>query len=91
MTVNTPDELDGMIVNAEVLDYGNDNDRPLGRVIEILGHPGDFGIDVEIVIRKHHLPNRFPPEVYEQAQSIPGFIAGWELKGRRDAEGAASA
>ena len=32
----------------------------MGRVIEILGHPDDFGIDVEIVIRKHHLPHQFP-------------------------------
>ena len=29
---------------------------PVGRVIEILGQPDDFGVDVEIVIRKHHLP-----------------------------------
>ena len=43
----------------------------MGRVIEILGHPDDFGIDVEIIIRKHHLPHQFPPEVVEQAQSIP--------------------
>ena len=43
----------------------------MGRVIEILGQPDDFGVDVEIVIRKHHLPHRFPPEVVEQAQAIP--------------------
>ena len=49
---------------------------PVGRVIEILGHPDDFGIDVEIVIRKHHMPHHFPPEVLEQAQSIPATIAG---------------
>ena len=42
---------------------------PSGRVIEILGHPDDFGIDVEIVIRKHHLPHQFPPEVLEQARA----------------------
>ena len=38
-------------------------------MIEILGHPDDFGVDVEIIIRKHHLPHQFPPEVLEQAQA----------------------
>src|ERR1019366_7496919 len=47
-----------------------------GRVIEILGHPGDFGVDVEIVIRKHHLPHQFPPEVVEQAERMPAAIGG---------------
>jgi ribonuclease R len=82
--ISNPADLDGMIVNAEVLDYGDDDRHPIGRVIEVLGAPGDFGIDVEIVIRKHHLPNRFPADVIEQAQSFPNVIAAWEMKGRRD-------
>ena len=82
--ISDPGDLDGMIVNAELLDYGDDDNHPVGRVIEVLGAPGDFGIDVEIVIRKHHLPNRFPPEVFEQAQSVPEIIATWEMKDRRD-------
>ena len=56
----------------------------MGRVIEILGQPDDFGVDVEIVIRKHHLPHHFPPEVMEQAEAIPQTIAERELEGRRD-------
>ncbi|HVW87071.1 MAG TPA: VacB/RNase II family 3'-5' exoribonuclease [Bryobacteraceae bacterium] len=82
--ISDPSDLDGMVVNAELLDYGDDDHHPVGRVIEVLGSPDDFGIDVEIVIRKHHLPHRFPPEVVEQAQSIPNVIASWELEGRRD-------
>jgi ribonuclease R len=82
--VSDPSELDGMIVNAELLDYGDDDDHPVGRVIEVLGHPDDFGIDVEIVIRKHHLPNRFPEDVVSQAQSISVAISEADLKGRRD-------
>ncbi len=73
-----------MIVNAEIVDYGGDDDHPVGRVTEVLGKPGDFGIDVEIVIRKHHLPHHFPPEVLEQAQAIPSVIASWETRDRRD-------
>ena len=77
-------DLDGMVVNAEVLDYGEDGGRPTGRVIEVLGCPDDFGIDVEIVIRKHHLPNRFPTEVLEEAEGVPVEIVEEEIRGRRD-------
>jgi ribonuclease R len=77
-------ELAGMVVNVELLEYPERGAGPVGRVIEILGRPDDFGVDVEIVIRKHHLPHRFPPEVVEQAESIPNVIAARELAGRRD-------
>ncbi len=53
-------------------------------MIEILGKPGDFGIDVEILIRSHHIPHRFPEEVLEQARSIPGAIPEDEIARRRD-------
>jgi len=82
--VTDPEKLDGMIVNVELLEYPRQGEHGVGRVIEILGSPGDFGIDVEIVIRKFHLPHRFPPDVVEQAQSITGVIAAWELVGRED-------
>jgi ribonuclease R len=77
-------ELDGMIVNAELLEYPEKHAGPVGRVVEILGRPDDFGVDVEIVIRKHHLPHHFPAEVVEQAQSIRQTISERDLAGRRD-------
>ncbi|MGO4882183.1 MAG: ribonuclease R family protein [Bryobacteraceae bacterium] len=79
-----PSDLDGMIVDVEVLEFPEEGGRAAGRVIEILGRPGDFGIDVEIVIRKHHLPHQFPPGVVEQAERAPAAIAERELEGRRD-------
>jgi len=85
--VSSPADLDGMIVDVEVLDYGDHRSHPVGRVVEILGAPDDFGIDVEIVIRKHHIPNRFPAEVIEEAESIPNIISAAELKGRADYRG----
>jgi len=82
--ITEPEKLDGMIVNVELLEYAEHGERAVGRVIEILGSPDDFGIDVEIIIRKFHLPHRFPPEVVEQAEAISGVIAAWELAGRED-------
>jgi ribonuclease R len=80
--VQTAADLDGMIVNVEILDFG-DGDRPIGRVTEILGKPDDFGVDVEILIRSHHIPHEFPDDVLEQARSIPG-IPEAEIAKRRD-------
>lgn len=81
----SPRDLDRLIVNVELLDYPDrDSTEAIGRVIEILGHPNDFGVDVEVTIRKHHLPHRFPAEVLEQAQSVPAIIRAEELELRRD-------
>ncbi len=85
--VSSAEELEGMVVNVELLEYPERGSSPVGRVIEILGNPDDFGVDVEITIRKHHLPHRFPPEVIEQAQSVPKIITSRELNGRRDFRG----
>ena len=78
------EDLDGMIVNVEILEFPEGRERAVGRVTEILGHPDDFGVDVEIIIRKHHIPHEFPPEVLEQAQSFSGVIRLDELAGRED-------
>ncbi len=87
--ITDPSDLDGMIVNAEILEYAAPPDRhsegyPVGRVVEVLGHPDDFGIDVEIIIRKHHLPNRFPVEVLDQARRVESTVSDQEMRGRRD-------
>ena len=80
----SPEDLDGMIVTAEILDFGQDGERPVGRVVEILGKPDDFGIDVEILIRAHHIPHRFSEDVLAQARSIPSPIPPEEIARRQD-------
>jgi ribonuclease R len=82
--VESVEDLEGMIVTAEILDFGEDGERPTGRIIEVLGHPDDFGIDVEILIRAHHIPHRFPDDVLEQARSIPAPIPTEEIARRHD-------
>jgi ribonuclease R len=84
LQVSSVEELEGMVVNVELLQYPERGAKPVGRIIEILGHPDDFGVDVEIVIRKHHLPHQFPHDVVEQAAAIPHVIAARELGRRRD-------
>ncbi len=60
-------ELDGAVVNAEITRYPKGGLGPVGRVLEILGRPGEIGVDVEIMIRKHHLPHIFPDEVLRRS------------------------
>ena len=84
INVSSAEEMDGMIVNVELLEFPADGEDGVGRVIEILGQPGDFGIDVEIIIRKHHLPHQFPEEAIAQAQAIPAEIPAKEIARRKD-------
>ncbi len=86
--VKSPEDLDGMVVNVEILEFPEGGEYAVGRVIEILGRPDDFGVDVEIMIRKHHIPHHFPPEVLEQAQNFSNVIREDELAGRQDYRGA---
>jgi len=76
--------LEGVVVDVEITDWPSATQDPRGRVVEILGNEDDFGVDVEIIIRKYHLPHRFPPEVIEQARNIPETISAADLRARRD-------
>jgi ribonuclease R len=59
--------LEGLAVDVEITDFPTLSRPAQGRLLEILGHPDDFGVDVEIVIRKHHLPYAFPANVLAEA------------------------
>ena len=77
-------ELDGAVVDVEIIRFPKGGLSPAGRVIEILGRPGDIGVDVEIMIRKHHLPHVFSAEVISAAQAAPQKVEEKDLDGRRD-------
>jgi ribonuclease R len=77
-------DLNGVVVEVEITDWPSPTENPRGRVIEILGFEDDFGVDVEIMIRKFHLPHRFPVEVLQEAQQFDPIIHASELRHRRD-------
>ena len=62
-------DLEGLVVDVEITEWPTPTRTARGRVIEVLGHEDDFGVDVEIVIRKHHLPHVFPENVLEEARA----------------------
>lgn len=77
-------KLDGAIVNVELIRYPRGGAAPTGRVIEILGRPGDLGVDTEIIIRKHHLPHSFSREVLSEAGRLALPVSEAERNGRED-------
>jgi ribonuclease R len=75
--------LEGLVVDVEITDWPTPSRPARGRVTEILGREDDFGVDVEIVIRKHHLPHVFPTNVLEQARAA-AHLDQEEVARRRD-------
>jgi len=78
------DELDGAVVNVELIRYPRGGAPPTGRVIEILGRPGELGVDIEIIIRKHHLPHAFSAEILEEAKLRAQLVSDADREGRED-------
>jgi len=78
------DDLEGLVVDVEITSWPSPADNSKGRVVEILGYENDFGVDVEIIIRKHHLPHQFPVEVLQEAEQFDRTISSRELAHRHD-------
>jgi ribonuclease R len=83
--------LEGLAVDVEITDFPGPGRPARGRVIEVLGPPDAFGVDVEIVIRKHHIPHTFPAAVLteadEQAKQSVATLTAEELAEREDFRG----
>jgi len=77
-------DLEGVVVDVEITDWPSPTQSPRGWVVEILGREDDFGVDVEIMIRKFHLPHHFPEAALREAEDTPATITAEELQGRRD-------
>lgn len=77
-------DLENVVVDVEITDWPSATQNPRGRIIEVLGYQDDFGMDVEIMIRKFHLPHRFPEEVLREAENAKLDISPAKLRQRRD-------
>ena len=77
-------DLDGAVVNVELLRFPRGGAAPTGRVTEVLGWPGQIGVDTEIIIRKHHLPHEFSADVKEEGERRAQPVSDAERAGRED-------
>jgi ribonuclease R len=62
---------DGQLVTVDILDWGSPRKMMVGEVRDILGTPGDPGLDVLIVMREYDLPSDFPNDVEREAARLP--------------------
>ena len=82
-TGSTHDDLEGLVVDVEITSWPTPTRPPIGKVIEVLGSPDDFGVDVEMIIRKHQLPRIFPDNVLAEARAV-AHLDPEEAASRRD-------
>lgn len=81
---NTKGAVTGHKVVVKITDYGEDRRNPEGKVIEILGHINDPGVDILSVIRRYELAVEFPEEVYAEIEHLGTEVAEADKKGRED-------
>jgi ribonuclease R len=75
---------DGQIVAVTITLPPGRNQAPQGKITEILGYPGDPGIEYRIVEHKFGLPTAFTPAALREAEAIPQYILDEEYAGRED-------
>ncbi len=74
----------GHKVVVDIISFGDDTHRTQGKVVEILGHVNDPGVDILSVIRAYDLPEEYPNEVMRQAEGIGEEVPESEKEGRAD-------
>jgi len=74
----------GEIVDARLTAFPDSRRVAHGVVEERLGFLGEPGVDIEIVLRSHNLPHRFPEPVVAESEAFPEEVRPGDLRGRRD-------
>ncbi len=75
---------DGEKVVVEIFDWPEKVGSPIGRVIKVLGQPGDHEVEIHAILDEYDLPYEFDPEVQAFADNLPKQITAKEIKKRRD-------
>ncbi len=74
----------GHKVVVELTSYGDESHKPEGRVVEILGHINDPGVDIMSIVRGFALPTEFGEKVLNQANRTPDEVSEADCAGRMD-------
>ena len=81
---NSLNAVDGHKVVVELVKKMNNNLRYEGKVVEIIGHKNDPGVDILSIIYKYNINTVFPDEVKEEVANINMEVLPNEYHGRRD-------
>lgn len=74
----------GHKVVVELTDYGDERHKPEGKIIEILGHENDPGVDILSIAKGFDLPIEFPEKVLNQAVRAAKPVSPKDMEGRKD-------
>ncbi len=74
----------GHKVVVELTAYGDERHKPEGRVVEILGHINDPGVDIMSIVRGYDMPTEFGEKVMNQAGRVPEEVLESDKAGRMD-------
>ncbi|MFA8450988.1 MAG: ribonuclease R [Bacteroidales bacterium] len=75
---------DGMKAIAEIVEWPDRMKNPVGRIIKVLGWPGDNNVEMESILADHELALDFPDSVLKEAEKISMEIPQEEIKNRKD-------
>lgn len=76
--------VNGHKVVVELTDYGDENHKPEGKVVEIIGHINDPGVDIMSIVKGFELPTEFGEKVLNQAERMNKEVSEADREGRRD-------
>lgn len=80
--INKAEDGDKVLVSLE--DWPEKADSPNGRVLKVLGKPGEHSTEIHAILAEYGLPLEFPHEVEEFANQIDTSITKEEIAKRRD-------
>jgi ribonuclease R len=78
------DAQDGDVVLVHIEDWPKRADSPFGKVVKVLGRPGEHDTEIHAILAEYGLPAEFPIEVETYAQKIDTSITEAEIAKRRD-------
>ncbi len=78
---------DGEMVVAEILDYPSQVEPATGRVVSVIGSPGDKGIATDIAIQAHGIPAEWPGGVRSEIERFGRTVPSSAKQGRLDLRG----
>ncbi|NIK90914.1 ribonuclease R [Mangrovimonas sp. CR14] len=79
---NKAEDGDKVLVSLE--DWPEKADSPYGKILKVLGKPGDHQTEIHSILAEYGLPYEFPHEVEEFASKIDTSISAEEIAKRRD-------
>ena len=76
--------VSGHKVVCEITDYGSKNRKPEGKIVEIIGHVNDPGVDIMSIVKGYELPVEFSEKIMNQAERVANEVSEADMLGRRD-------